>query len=219
MKNQTTRFLTVSLIAIVILCIVVFAFLAVSMSNRSEETIEEVGQIYMTGMSEQISMHFETTISLRLSQVEALVETIPPNSADHDTLRADLEYSARARGFEYLGFYSENGQFEMIYGDSVELTDPEPFLESLKGGMKKVAVGADAQDNKVVLMGVPTAYRMEDGSYCVGLVAGLPVSYISETLSLDDEDSCAAAALSAILILTALRLCLRNRVWKTPRNM
>ncbi len=77
MKNQTTRFLTVSLIAIVILCIVVFAFLAVSMSNRSEETIEEVGQIYMTGMSEQISMHFETTISLRLSQVEALVETIP----------------------------------------------------------------------------------------------------------------------------------------------
>ncbi len=189
MKNQTTRFLTVSLIAIVILCIVVFAFLAVSMSNRSEETIEEVGQIYMTGMSEQISMHFETTISLRLSQVEALVKTIPPNSADHDTLRADLEYSARARGFEYLGFYSENGQFEMIYGDSVELTDPEPFLESLKGGMKKVAVGVDAQDNKVVLMGVPTAYRMEDGSYCVGLVAGLPVSYISETLSLDDEDS------------------------------
>ncbi len=189
MKNKTTRFLTFSLIAIVILCVVVFAFLAVSMSNRSEETIEEVGQIYMTGMSEQISMHFETTISLRLSQVEALVETIPPDSADHDTLQADLEYSARARGFEYLGFYSDDGSFEMIYGDPVELADPEPFLHSLGEKRKKVAVGADVLGNKIVLLGVPTSYRMENGSYCVGLVAGLPVSYISDTLSLDANDS------------------------------
>lgn len=66
MKNQTPRFLIFSLIVLVVLCAVVFSVLAVSMSVRTESTIEEVGQIYMTGMSEQIALHFRTTIGLRL---------------------------------------------------------------------------------------------------------------------------------------------------------
>ena len=188
LKNRTTRFLTVSLILVSILTVFVFSFLAVYMDRRSVDTISEVGKIYMSGMSEQIALHFATTIDLRLSQVEALVETHDPRSAQTDKLVADLIYSAQARGFSHLGFYSDDGDFVMLYGDEVEVTDPVPFLESLNSGEKKVAVGTDSIGSKVVLMGVSASYPMEEGERCTALVAGLPVDYISDTLSLNAID-------------------------------
>ena len=188
LKNRTTRFLTVSLILVSILTVFVFSFLAVYMDRRSVDTISEVGKIYMSGMSEQIALHFATTIDLRLSQVEALVETHDPRSAQTDKLVNDLIYSAQARGFSHLGFYSADGDFVMLYGDEVEVTDPVPFLESLNSGEKKVAVGTDSTGSKVVLMGVSASYPMEEGEQCTALVAGLPVDYISDTLSLNTSD-------------------------------
>ena len=62
MKNKTTRFLIISLLAVSLLCTAVFSFLAIYMNRRSTDTINEVGKIYMSGVSEQISMHFATTM-------------------------------------------------------------------------------------------------------------------------------------------------------------
>ena len=188
MKNKITRFLTVSLILVSLLCAAVFSILAVYMNRKSTDTINEVGKIYMSGMSNQIFMHFRTTMGLRLSQVEALVETIPPQSADDKALRENLEYSARARGFEYLAYCSADGSFEMIYGEPIRITDPPSFLHSLINAERKIAVGSDTKGNSIVLMGIPSAYQMAEGE-SVALVAGLPVDYIRETLSLDRNDS------------------------------
>ena len=92
MKNRITRFLAVSAVGILTLCVAVFLFLAFYMNRRSTETITEVGTIYMTGMNERISMHFQTTIEMRLMQVEELVQECPPQGGDED--RERLAYSA-----------------------------------------------------------------------------------------------------------------------------
>ena len=115
-KNETTRFLTVSLILLSLLCIIIFSFLAFIMNQKSSETINEVGSIYMTGMSQEISIHFETTIGLQLSQVESLVQTAPPGSASTADIHEKLQYNAQARGFEYLALCATDGSMEMIYG-------------------------------------------------------------------------------------------------------
>ena len=188
MRNKTIRFLTVSLILVSLLCAAIFSFLAVYMNRRSTEAIREVGGIYMSGMSEQISMHFGTTMCLRLSQLEAIVETYPAGSTSEESLREELAYSAKARGFESLAFCSADGSFEMIFGTEAEVVDLQPFLESLTEGQMKIAVAMEDDGDKVVLMGIPAAYRM-DGGNCVALVAGLPVDYISTTLSLDEDNS------------------------------
>ena len=80
-KDHTTRFLLASVIIVAVLCICIFSYMAFRMDRRSSETITQVGLTYMSSMSEQVSMHFETTISLRLSQVRALVNTIQPGSS------------------------------------------------------------------------------------------------------------------------------------------
>ena len=189
-QSNTTRFLITSMVLVALLSVFIFGFLAFYMNRKSADTISQVGSIYMSGMGEQISQHFATTIDLRLSQVEVLVESIPPSGMEHDTLRERLATAAQVRGFESLAFYSKSGEFEMIYGEEATLADPDPFLESLNAEEKKVAVGTTPDGEKYILLGVSTTYTMENGEECTALVAALPASYIGETLSLyDSEDS------------------------------
>ena len=136
-KNRTTRFLVVSFSLVVALCIIIFSFLSVFMNRKSSQTISEIGTIYMTGLSERISLHFETMVDLRLKQVEALAEDISSGGRNSQELREELAYSAKVREFDYLAFYSAEGEFDMIYGDTVKVTDPDPFLHSLRNGEKR----------------------------------------------------------------------------------
>ncbi len=190
MKNNTTKMLIGSMVAALVFCIGVFSFLAISLNHKTADQITEVGTIYMSGMSEQISRHFETLIELRLDQVETIVKT---NSEKDSVYGAEflekLADGGKVRDFAFLAFYDKNGKFEMIYGDPVELVDPEPFFNSIVEGKHKAAVGMNSSDEKVVMLGVPAAYPMSDGNKSMALIAGLPASYISEMLSLDEDET------------------------------
>ena len=53
-KKNTTRFLLYSFVGLLVFSMGVFAMLGVYMSRKSTKTIHEVGEIYMSGMSEQM---------------------------------------------------------------------------------------------------------------------------------------------------------------------
>ncbi len=192
MKEQqpkTSRFLLISLTLLFTLTVCIFSFLGFYMSHKSRETIRAVSQMYMSGISEQISMHFETTIGLRLEQLEALVKTVVSETIHEDpAMQQNLIENAQAREFTYLAFYRTDGTFDMLYGSPLEVVDQGPFLDSLSRGEQKVAIGNDAEDNRVILLGVPSPHQPTDRHPCVALVAGLPASYINDTLSLDEND-------------------------------
>ena len=187
--NNSTRFLTVSLALVLLLTVCIFSFLAVFMTRKSAETISAVGTAYMTGMGEKVTQHFETTIQLRLSQLEALVIGFQPDDIPAKTLREELAGNAQMRGFESLAFYSREGEFDMIYGETPILADPGPFLASMNNGDKKVAVVSTDHGEKDILLGVSAEYVMSNGETATALVACLPADYIAETLSLYSEST------------------------------
>ena len=190
MKHRATRNLVISLICISMLCVAVFFYLSVKMNGRAAEAIGKIGSVYMAGMSEQAAAHFGTAIQLRLSQVGALVDSCPPDSVkSKTTMTITLSYNARARGFDHLALYGADGSFEMIYGSSIEAEDSANFLQSLKNGEEKMALGRDTVGETALLMGIPASYPMSDGSESVALVAALPISYITDTLSLDSDNA------------------------------
>ena len=78
MEKRTTRFLNVSLVLVSVFCIIIFIIQAVWANLMGEEAIRQLGVFYMSGISEQVTSHFGTTIELRLSQVESLVDAVPP---------------------------------------------------------------------------------------------------------------------------------------------
>ena len=186
-KNSTTRFLICSFIGLLIFSIIIFSLLGVYMSRKSKNTVYEIGNIYMSGMNEQMSRHFETVIKLRFDQVSGVVSVVSTDNKDRESLYEELIYRTQARGFDYLALCSAKGDFQTLYGQSIQPLNPEPFVEALLQGEQRVAVGVDADGNEVVLFGVDAAYPMHNGDRSTGLIAAVPLEYITDFLSLEDD--------------------------------
>ena len=78
LKDKQLRKLSISLAGVALLIVILFSLLGTFLNKKSEETIEEVGKLYMTGMNEQITLHYETIIDFRISQLSAIIATLPP---------------------------------------------------------------------------------------------------------------------------------------------
>ena len=138
MKNKALpQSLKISIVVIICLTVFVFYALGSSIHNMSENTIEEVGTAYMAGMNEQVSLHFETIIELRLTMAESIAHIAAADGESAYGTREEIEYGAKARRFLCAALYSPDGEIEMIFGDPVELNHPESFLESLRNGERK----------------------------------------------------------------------------------
>ncbi len=190
MKSKTLpRSLKISIAVIICFTIFVFSFLGISIRTMSNGTIEEIGISYMAGMNEQVSLHFETIIELRLTMAESIAHIAAGDGASGYGSYEEIEYGARARHFLCAALYSSDGTIEMIYGDPVELNHPEPFLECLRNGERKAASAADSGGDGVILFGVPCEYPMSDGSDSLAIIVGLSTKYMGEVLFLDSDSS------------------------------
>jgi len=189
-QNNITHFLRGGMVVVGIVCICIFATLTVYTSTQSEKTINQVGSIYMASMNERISKHFSTMIDLRLTQLDTLVEAVPMSTREDSVdMRDWLEYNAKIRGLESLAYYFGDGSFEMLYGTQVAPTDSQGFLNSMQNGERKVSVSTNSDGEQFAVIGVPFEARMQDGRTSIAIVGKIPIEYISETLSLDDEDA------------------------------
>ena len=186
-KNSTTRFLICSFIGLLLFSIIMFSLLGIYMSRKSKKAVYEIGEIYMSGMNEQMSRHFESVIKLRFNQASGIVSVVPTDMNDKDRLYEELTYRAQVREFDYLALCSADGEFQTLYGQPIQPLNPKPFVEALLQGEQRVAVGIDTAGNEVVLFGVDAAYPMHNGDRSTGLIAAVPLEYITDFLFLKEE--------------------------------
>ena len=186
-KNPTTCFLICSFIGLLIFSIIMFSLLGIYMSRKSKRAVYEIGEIYMSGMNEQMSRHFESVIKLRFNQASGIVSVVPTDMNDKDRLYEELTYRAQVREFDYLALCSADGEFQTLYGQPIQPLNPKPFVEALLQGEQRVAVGIDTAGNEVVLFGVDAAYPMHNGDRSIGLIAAVPLEYITDFLFLKEE--------------------------------
>ncbi|MDE7178818.1 MAG: response regulator [Lachnospiraceae bacterium] len=190
MRHKTIRFLAVSLVVVIVLCSAAFFFQVKDMNAKSAKIMNEVGEIYMAGMSEQTTLHFGTIMELRLSQVEALAHDIAPNRENgYEEMCSLLSHNAQARGFDRLAFCMEDGTFELLYGEDIGAIDSATFMNAIKNGEERMMMGTNKADEHDILLSVPMVYEMPDGRKSMSLVAGFPIEYIAETLSAELSDS------------------------------
>lgn len=188
MRNKINRFLIVVFAAMFILCGCIFLVLMNHMMSSSKNTATEISNFYMDRMSTQITNHFETTVEIKLAQVESIVKTVPPEGeVQGQDLLETMSISGAARDFRFLGLLSGEGEVQLILGEEVKIADGEPFLNSLKAGEKKIAVASIPDtESMLVLLGVPCAYDMEIGGKSIAMVAGIDVDYVNNTLFLNN---------------------------------
>lgn len=186
-KNSITRILKLSFSALMIISILSFFWLGRYMTRKSHEAFHQIGDIYISGMSEQISKHFESVISLRFNQVNGLVSVVSSDNYDNDELYSELIYRATVRDFDYLALCSKEGDFVTLYGQDIQPLNPKPFVEALVRGERRVAIGVNASGEKVVLFGAAAEYPMPGDDVCTGLVAAVSLDYVTDFLALEDD--------------------------------
>lgn len=179
-----------SFVIIIAISVISMTMFTLALSNKSEAVITELGNLYMQGISEEISMHFGTTIDFMLKQLETITKNDYVSKPEYkDKLNETLEYEGKVRDFECMALLSDNGDIEMIFGEQIRLADPDPFMKSMRAGEKKVAIGKNTLDEDIIIVGVHAPYPTKNGMTSISLLAGFPVSYIDYILSLDIDDS------------------------------
>ena len=188
MFKKTKKFLWTSFVSLIILCIIIFVWLGIFMSRKSEEAISEIGKIYMSEMNKQLEEKFKAVTELRIEQVEGIVRRTPPEESDYGKrLLEELSLSASVRDFSFLGLYSGDGECETIYGEDVEYFSQEEFKTVLKDDSQKITSGMSASGEKLLLLGVSAEYPMKNGKKSVALIAGTPMKYLEEALVLEEK--------------------------------
>ena len=190
MFKMTKRFFAVSGICLILLCTIVFVWVGTLMSQKSENTIIDIGTIYMSEMSKQIHQKFDAIIDLKLSQAQGIVKRTPQTDEEYtDELAQELALSAEIREFTYLGLYTEDGQEQVLYGSHVDSVNKEEFMEVLHDKTKRMTTGFTANGQKILMLAIDANYPMKNGKRSSSLVVGLPMSYLEETLLLDEKNS------------------------------
>lgn len=184
------KFLRRSFIGIIVISILVFVCLSVSMSSKTEKSIIEVSNIYMSEINKQIQQKFSAIISLRMVQLDGVYKRTPPTSEDtRDAILEELRISAEVREFSSLDFLAEDGEIENIYGSEIELVDSKEDIASLEKNGSIVTFGKDSAGENVLVLGTKAAYDMESGNESISLLAGIPIEYLQEALFLYSSET------------------------------
>ena len=190
MDKKIIRFLRLSFAVMVIVCIAIFAVLAVSMSKRTMDSVNEICDIYMLEINGQIQQKFHVTTDIRIGQVEGVIKRTPPDS-DMGTARImkELRVSAEVREFKWLGFYTEDGRVETIYGEDIKVPDTKTLKQSIKDTGDVVTNGYDKNNERVFVFGKKAEYIMMDGRKSIALIAAIPMESLEQNLFQNTEDT------------------------------
>lgn len=187
--NKTTYFLLGSFLLLLLISICIFTVFGHYISKTSNESINKLGNLYMSGINEHIVNQFKILMESNLEQTESIIEVVDTNLGTTDKLYDELVYRARVRNFNYVALYSQAGELQMLNGEQISLADPLPFYTSLQQNEEKIAIGSDASGQGVVLFGINADYPMQNGETSLALVVAMPVEFIYTILGTRNDNS------------------------------
>lgn len=192
MNKKIKNVIRFGFLIVVLICILVFVFLTVFMTQKTEQSVVDISEIYMSEMNVQLQQKFKSITALRLTQVEGMIQRSPSDSLKYGTEMLDeLKLNAEVRNFSYLGLYSETGLAEKILGEELDVNEYDKVVGSLKENGTAIALGTDRAGGKYLLLGKTVGYPLEDGTKSFALIAGVSMEYLNEALYLNEDDTMA----------------------------
>lgn len=189
MYGKTQKKLWISFLGLIIICILIFAWIYKFLGEKNEETVTEIGMIYMSEMSRQLEQKYSTIIDLRRSQVEGILKRTSPESVSYDEeMLEEMRLNANVRNASYMVFYTRDGAYENIYGGPLVINDAEEFQSLLKGGIQVTSCLSEAGE-KMIILGVEAEYPMKDGGKSELLVVGFKMEDLEKALITQEENA------------------------------
>lgn len=191
-RNKPQRQVIISFIGMCFLCICMLVVQSIFMSRKSQETIGELGELYMGEMNRQIQQNFEGITNLWLREVQSIISKVPPEESVYgEKWKSELAKTVDVMSFSALELYSASGEQEVIYGKAAKSENSLGVQKLLMEQNKWISGGSDEDGNKVILFAMEASYPMADGKTSSMMVLSLPQEELEKALVLDDEKSLA----------------------------
>jgi len=189
MNQKTMSFLKISFVGVIFVCILVFVWLIKFMTDKTEDTITEVSNIYLSEINNQVQQKFSSIIKIRLSQLQGVYDRTPPDtSIDREDILKELQISAEVRGFASLDLIDEHGRLESVYGNIISFFGTDGIIDKLEPNSNFVTHGYNESGETMLLFGMTADYRLADGGKSVALMAGIPMDELNSSLFLKTDD-------------------------------
>lgn len=197
MDKKALNVFRATIIGMFAVCALVFYFITAYMTRQNTNTLNQVADTYMQGMSEQIQSHFDTLLNMRLIQVRNVLLALPPEEMEtlDDNMREQLSAIAQSRGFTHTYLMDMDGNMESILGDPIEIENADNFLAAMNNGETMVSIGTESDGKAVLIYGLSVGYPekvgypMPNGKRCTALLVGVPIENLSAALSLGADES------------------------------
>lgn len=195
MDKKFLNIFRASIIGSILICMLVFYFITIYMTEQNSSTLNQVTNTYMKGMSIQIQNHFDTLLNMRLIQIRNVVKEFPPDDVTvmDDSARQQLISIAQAKEFSHVYLMDRYGNIEPILGGPIELEHSDHFLTSMNRGETMATIGDDGTD--ILIYGIsvgypdPKGYPLSNGNQSTALLVGVPIEKLSDALSLGADES------------------------------
>ena len=189
MYQKTKKKLWISFLCLIVICIVIFAWMYQFLGEKNEETVTEIGMIYMSEMNRQLEQKYSSIIDLRRSQVEGILKRTSPDSVVYDEqMLEEMRLNASVRNALYMGFYTRGGDNETIYGEPLELDSADEFQRLLNGEIQ-VTSCLLADGKKMLLLGIEAEYPMSGGRTSELLIVGFDMEDLEQALVTQEENA------------------------------
>ncbi len=187
-KNVSHMPLKLVVIFTIFLVLMTFtlSFVFYTTNKKSVSAIDQIGEIYMKNINEKNIQHFNTIVDLRLLQLKALVGSLDLDRTQ-EQMMAQVEEEAKSRGFEWAYLYTDQNRFLTVFGNELKREENDHFVDALLRDETQIASVVNTDGNRTIIFSYPYHFELEDGEQVVAIVAGLPASYLAD--SLFDETS------------------------------
>ena len=188
-RDKTKKMLISSFAILITLSVCMILIQALFMSYKSKETISEMGELYMSETNRQLQQKFETITNLWLQEGEGIIERTPPEKAVYgDEMKNELALGALVRNVSSLELYTEDGEYEVIYGNHVTSEHRLGIKRLLIEQGSWISGGVDEDGNKMFLLALEVAYPMAGGKSSSIMTLSFPIETLAESLELDNEE-------------------------------
>lgn len=195
-RDKTKKMLISSFAILITVSMCMMFIQALFMSYKSEETISEMGELYMSETNWQLQQKFEIVTNIWLQDGEGIIERTPPENAVYgEELKSELMLGAYVRNVASMELYADTGEYEVIYGKHVICENRLGINGLLEEQGSWISGGADEDGNKMFTLALEVAYPMSDGKRSTIMTLSYPIEVLEKSLELDNEEGLAYSSI------------------------
>lgn len=190
-SSKGMKYLRLTTALLLLLCVGVLIWVFTHLNAQGSQTIDDVSGEFMSQMSAQIKLNFDSEIRLYRSKLGSLVYSLKAQNLAEGSQESRDSFAdmAREEGFSYVSLYDADGNADPLYGDALVLDEWEAFKRDVEQGVEHVTAGTSDSNAIMMVFGVPVSRPMSNGHDSVLLAMGISLDDLSRALSLDVSET------------------------------